>query len=419
MKRYFIISIALALFSLNADAQIFKKIKKSAERTIERKLEKKVGKETGKAMDTILDGKDEKSSKTSNKNNNSTIEKEDENKENPQFAEPQTTITQAVVWSKYNFVPGDKIIFDDNLSNEESGEFPSRWDLVKGSAENASLNGDNIIRIARTGIITPLMDNKDYLPEIFTIEFDAYYDANAVGYKNYNVRFWSGSGGYKNPSGDTFKAIYIAHDGISFVSYIDKQYRSLKQKNETLKNKYGWRHIAMAFNKRSLKIFIDEQRVLNLPNLGMEPQQFSIESNFQDNNFIGGIKNIRIAEGGKDLYERVMNDGKFVTNGILFNVNKSTIKPESMGVLNEVAKMMQDHQDLNFNIVGHTDSDGADDYNKNLSAERANSVKSILLSMGISSNRFQTEGKGESEPVAENTTPEGKANNRRVEFVKI
>lgn len=79
-------------------------------------------------MDTILDGKDEKSSKTSNKNNNSTIEKEDENKENPQFAEPQTTITQAVVWSKYNFVPGDKIIFDDNLSNEESGEFPSRWD---------------------------------------------------------------------------------------------------------------------------------------------------------------------------------------------------------------------------------------------------------------------------------------------------
>ena len=81
--------------------------------------------------------------------------------------------------------------------------------------------------------------------------------------------------------------------------------------------------------------------------------------------------------------------------------------------------MMQDHPNLNFRIEGHTDSDGADDYNLSLSAERAEAVKWALVEMGIAEERFATEGKGETVPVDANTTPEGKANNRRVEFVKL
>ena len=90
-----------------------------------------------------------------------------------------------------------------------------------------------------------------------------------------------------------------------------------------------------------------------------------------------------------------------------------------MGVINRVAKMMRDHEDLNFRIEGHTDSDGADEYNLELSGRRAEAVKTALIDLGISKDRLQTEGKGESVPVAENTSPEGKANNRRVEFVKL
>ena len=81
--------------------------------------------------------------------------------------------------------------------------------------------------------------------------------------------------------------------------------------------------------------------------------------------------------------------------------------------------MMKAHQDLNFKIEGHTDSDGNDQYNLNLSAKRADAVRTALQELGISEDRLKTEGKGETTPVSDNTTPEGKANNRRVEFIKI
>ena len=75
---------------------------------------------------------------------------------------------------------------------------------------------------------------------------------------------------------------------------------------------------------------------------------------------------------------------------------------------------------MNLNIIGHTDADGADELNLTLSEQRAQAVKNILISQfNIDENRLETHGKGESEPVDDNTTSEGKASNRRVEFIKI
>ena len=80
---------------------------------------------------------------------------------------------------------------------------------------------------------------------------------------------------------------------------------------------------------------------------------------------------------------------------------------------------MQD-ENIKLNIIGHTDSDGSDTANMKLSKERANAVKQALVSIyKISGNRLQTDGKGESTPVSDNNTSNGKAKNRRVEFVKI
>ena len=147
---------------------------------------------------------------------------------------------------------------------------------------------------------------------------------------------------------------------------------------------------------------------------------FSIGVQYDDRFIkICAIKAIRVNEGGKKLYDRVMADGKFVTHGILFDVNKSTIKAESMGTINEIVKLMNEHSDLRFRIEGHTDSDGDDAYNQKLSEDRAASVKSLLVDSGIDASRFETKGFGESKPVDNNTTPEGKANNRRVEFIKL
>jgi outer membrane protein OmpA-like peptidoglycan-associated protein len=74
---------------------------------------------------------------------------------------------------------------------------------------------------------------------------------------------------------------------------------------------------------------------------------------------------------------------------------------------------------MNLNIIGHTDSDGEDTANMELSRKRAEAVKTALINVyNIAADRLQTDGKGESEPVGDNGTPDGKAQNRRVEFIK-
>jgi outer membrane protein OmpA-like peptidoglycan-associated protein len=152
------------------------------------------------------------------------------------------------------------------------------------------------------------------------------------------------------------------------------------------------------------------------------PKRVSIEGYTHPHgkeNFTIAIKNIKIAEGGKMLYDRVLTEGKIVTRGILFDANKSSIKLESSGVINEIAKMMQEHPDLKFRIEGHTDSDGTETHNNQLSEQRANAVKQALMNLNIDASRMTIKGMGESVPVSDNNTPEVKANNWRVEFVKI
>ena len=231
--------------------------------------------------------------------------------------------------------------------------------------------------------------------------------------------FWNSPSYLSLPNKDVYWPINIQSDGANTQVRNNDTDKKLRGHDEsTIGQLPAWKHVAISFNKRSLKVFVDEYRALNIPNYKHKPKLFTIGSYLHNpEGKVMAIKNIRIAKGGKKLYDRVMADGKFVTRGILFDVNKATIKPESFGVLNEVSKMMKEHQNLIFSIEGHTDSDGAEDYNLELSAKRAAAVKTALQEMGIAKDRLKTEGKGESVPVSDNNTPEGKANNRRVEFI--
>ncbi len=115
-----------------------------------------------------------------------------------------------------------------------------------------------------------------------------------------------------------------------------------------------------------------------------------------------------------------MTEGKFVTRGILFDVNSDKIKPESAGVLKEIGTVLKENPTVKVKIVGHTGADGDDKANMELSKRRAESVKNYLVKeLGITADNLTTEGKGESQPVDKNDTAEGKANNRRVEFIKM
>ena len=369
------------------------------------KLKKKVEKEVEKALEEEEPQPEEK-----------------QTKENELKAEETTDDQVAKPWSKYDFVPGETVIFEDNLEGEQNGEFPSQWDLIDGYVENALFEGENVIRfpVESTGAtIKPLMKKEgDYLPEKFTIEFDMYLSHRTT---KYIILFWDKGESSRPPSelGD----IGVIEVGYEQGASYDGGKMSRNLPKESQKEYPHWRHVAISFNIRALKIYIDQDRLLMLPNVKGNPQAISLKGSTYDFSQTGDyptmIKNIRIAQGAVQLYDRFLTDGKIVANGIKFDSGKATLKPESMGVINEIAKLMNEHPEIKFSIEGHTDSDGDAQFNMTLSDQRANTVMNELIAQGIDGERMISKGFGEDVPVAENGTAEGKANNRRVEFVKM
>ncbi|MDR0970402.1 MAG: OmpA family protein, partial [Lentimicrobiaceae bacterium] len=188
--------------------------------------------------------------------------------------------------------------------------------------------------------------------------------------------------------------------------------------NETIPLTPGWHRISISFNKRALKVYIDERRVANMPNIA-QGRWFSMYAAATTTN--GGtyfVKNVRIAKGAVPLYDRMMTDGKFITYGITFDVGKSTIKPESMGEINRIVQLMNENPTLKFSVEGHTDATGSATTNQKLSDERSAAVVAKLVELGIAADRLTSAGKGQNSPIADNSTDEGRAKNRRVEFVK-
>jgi outer membrane protein OmpA-like peptidoglycan-associated protein len=380
-----------------AEAQILKKIKKKVERKAEKKIDKEIDKtidkKDTKKVDTIQgDKKGQKEEGVMDKGNG------------PQ----QTDASELTLnWSKYDFVPGEKVIFDDNQENEENGEFPSRWDLVRGTTENAEFGGENIIMF-RGGApkIIPYLKNSDidYLPEVFTVEFDLYLNNP----NSFQVYFYDEKN-QKRPA--NFEVLDIRHNSLSLSPA-----SSRIPNNETIKNQ--WAHISIAYTNGKMKAYINETRLINIPHLDFDPMGITlyVYSASDQNKFY--IKNFRIAEGGVKFYDRFIQDGKIVSNGIRFDVGKASLLPESMGVINEIYDLLAEHPEVKLSIEGHTDSDGDLEMNQQLSDDRAMTVMNQLVAMGITKDRLISKGFGESKPIDTNDTPEGKANNRRVEFVK-
>ena len=316
----------------------------------------------------------------------------------------------ALMWSKYDFVPGDRVIFEDNLEGEENGEFPSRWDLDRGNVEVAEFGGENVIMFrAGAPTIVPYFKDarEDYLPDVFTVELDLYcdpYEFNIYLYDRKNQQ--SGS-----PTGYTYLAVDNNHMAFATSSSNLPEADNLPERR--------WMHISIAYTNGKLKAYMDETRLINIPRIDFDPKGISLYTYHASNDRHFYVKNIRIAEGGVKYYDRVMQDGKIIANGIRFDTGKSTLKPESMGVINEIYSLMKDYPDLKFSVEGHTDNVGDDASNLKLSEERAETVMNTLVNLGISSDRLSSKGLGESMPMDDNNVPEGRANNRRVEFVKI
>ena len=182
-------------------------------------------------------------------------------------------------------------------------------------------------------------------------------------------------------------------------------------------------HVAIWRQKERMRLYLNEEKAWDIPKAVAPDAKFNsllfaVQLIDGDHHFM--ISNLRLATGAPDTRKKLLEQNKWVTHGILFDVNSATIKPESYGTLKEMADVMKEYTDLKVKIVGHTDADGSDAANLDLSKKRAASVKeSLAKEFGIDESRMETDGKGESEPIDKNDTPAGKANNRRVEFIKL
>lgn len=300
-----------------------------------------------------------------------------------------------------DFYPGDYLLFTDDLYSEEQGEFPSKWNLMGGSAENSRFGSSNVI--AFNGIdteITPLLRSEEFLPETFTVEFDAYF--------------------YANGNGDAY---FVKLRGLEPIKIV-RNSAEMGRFNGFAKDEMSrasWRKVAMSYNQGSLKLYLDHNRVLNIPKIGPAPTSFSIAavSPGARTGEPAMVRNIRVAMGGTDLYEYFLAEGKIVTRMISFDEGQSTLRGESSQSLEEIAKIMNDHPESKFSIQCHTDSKGNDALNKTLSEQRAQNVKNELEKRGVATSRLEVMGFGESKPVDTNKTIEGRLNNNRVEFVQL
>jgi OmpA-OmpF porin, OOP family len=435
MKQIFL-AVALFLCAQLAQAQ-FGNILDRAKQKVNQKVNQKIDQKMDKAVDEAVDGADKEVSgknKGKTKSGNNTGGNEAENNNGGSGKSGGTGFKS---YSKFDFVPGEKIIAQEDFSQDNVGDFPDKWN-TNASGEIVTIDGTpgKWLALTKPGVYYPEFINS--LPENFTIEYDvaanetySFYSASlligiarAADAKN-TFNAWKAFGGGRDgiairvhpqaAGGSTGSYSYTVYEkgGVTMES-------DGSQSNFTNKNFVA--HISIWRQKTRIRVYINQEKVIDLPkalNGTYSKIVFTPDYSYHRSEDILHIANLRVAVGAPDTRNKLITEGKFVTHGILFDVNSATIKATSYGALKDIANVLKENADVKVKIIGHTDSDGDDKANMELSKKRAEAVKAMLSKeFGIEADRMESDGKGESQPTDKNTSSEGKANNRRVEFIK-
>lgn len=338
-------------------------------------------------------------------------------------------------YNKFDFIPGDKIIAFDDFKQDAMGDLPAKWNST-GGAEIAKVNGSAFNWVQLTGakaFFAPQYTSK--MPDNCTVDFDMIVTYNKES--NWYQRFFIELISSPSLAATSQEAYMGSNTGMSFEieprsnevnakSYIKgeaaTESKALYAKLKTSKPI----HVSIMRQQQRVKIYFDEKKVYDMPQgLAVAPNYYLRFATFvQDEGDAETTKmyvsNLRYAVGKPDMRSKLLTEGKLVTRGILFDSGSAVIKAQSAGVLKEIAAVLNENSQMKVKIVGHTDSDGDNTKNMELSQQRAMAIKTALVrDFNVNEDALTAEGKGETQPSDANTTVAGKANNRRVEFIKL
>lgn len=431
MRKVAILLSFCLLFAAEANAQkwlnkLGNAAKEAAKNAVERRVEQKAEEATEKAMDKAEESvtKEGKSNK-SESNNDEDAMSTDERSQSDASNDGQSTPQKLTGTSQYDFVPGDQILYFEDFSQDAIGDFPALWTTNSGGeVKTVNIASGKWFHMNGEDATYCYIREIDF-PENFIVEFDIIPDENF----NYGTQFTL----YQEQEGKSQEMnddLYPGEAGLHIVASHDvwetKGYKDTEDwingeasRNTVVREQVN--HVIIWIQKRRVRIYHRNAKVLDMPTNIYPGVKFNrMRFSGWDRYSAPYISNLKITTASPDTRSKLITEGKLVTYGITFDVNKAEVKPESFGTLKSIADVLKENESVKVKILGHTDSDGDDAKNLELSQRRAESVKSELASkFGIDASRMETEGAGETTPVAPNDTPANKALNRRVELIKL
>lgn len=301
----------------------------------------------------------------------------------------------------HDFTPGTRVIWATDFASDPIGDFPRRLTLKQGNFETASWKGQHLLRTTSGGdVIVPL---PEVLPKQFTLEFDY---TGGTG--------WSTT--EKFSDAESIGSVYFSTAGDAGIDGGDDGAKSSSSVGDLGGQQI---HCQVMVDGNYVKVYINGKRVAQVPNANLGRSNKIVFTLVASEDMPAFLGNIRVAAGGKNMYEALSTEGRFTTHDILFATGSAALDPRSTSALTEIGQMLQQHPDLRVEIDGHTDNVGSAAANLTLSDQRAASVKQYLVSnFQLGASRLTSRGFGASKSVAPNDTPDGRQQNRRVELVR-